>query len=119
MADECVRRGHVSISGSRAACAVRIGQITRFSATFVRTADSRIPVSHPIHRVTDAALTSLSDQFDGHYANEGRPSIAPERLLRVLAIQALDSVRSERQFMKQLKFICCPVWYASTFSKEP
>ena len=95
--------------------------------------DSRIPPSHPIRlirRVTDAALTALSDQFDKAYATEGRPSIPPERLLRALLIQALYSVRSERQLMEQLNcnllfrwFVGLsvdePVWDPSTFSKNP
>ena len=64
--------------------------------------DSRVPASHPlrlIRRVTDAALTDLSDDFDAMYANDGRPSIPPERLLRALLVQAFYSVRSERQLM--------------------
>jgi len=72
---------------------------------------------------------SLSDQFDAVYAGEGRPSIAPERLLRALLIQALYSVRSERLLMEQLDYnllfrwfvglgIDEPVWDHSTFSKN-
>ena len=94
--------------------------------------DSRIPPNHPlrlIRHVTDAALTSLSDQFDAVYSDEGRPSIAPERLLRALLIQALYSVRSERLLMEQMNYnllfrwfvglsVDEPVWDASTFSKN-
>jgi transposase len=94
--------------------------------------DSRIPVNHPIRlirKVTDAALKSLSDQFDEVYAQEGRPSIPPERLLRALLIQAFYSVRSERQLMEQLNYnllfrwfvglsVDEPVWDPSTFSKN-
>ena len=94
--------------------------------------DSRIPLNHPIRlirRVTDAALSSLSDRFDAAYASEGRPSIAPERLLRALLVQALYSVRSERQLMEQLNHnllfrwfvglsVDEPVWNPSTFSKN-
>jgi len=94
--------------------------------------DSRIPASHPlrlIRRVTDAALASLSSDFDAMYASEGRPSIAPERLLRALLIQAFYTVRSERQLMEQLDYnllfrwfvglsVDEPVWDPSTFSKN-
>jgi transposase len=54
--------------------------------------DSRIPPNHSlrlIRRITDAALASMSAQFDGAYSGKGRPSIPPERLLRALLIQAL------------------------------
>jgi transposase len=94
--------------------------------------DSRIPLNHPlrlIRQVTDAALASLSDQFDALYASEGRPSIPPERLLRALLIQAFYSVRSERLLMEQMDYnllfrwfvglsVDEPVWDASTFSKN-
>ena len=94
--------------------------------------DSRIPANHPlrmIRQVTDAALKSLSDQFDAAYSTEGRPSIPPERLLRALLIQAFYSVRSERQLMEQLNYnllfrwfvglsVDEPVWDPSTFSKN-
>ena len=94
--------------------------------------DSRIPPNHPlrlIRRVTDAALVAMSDQFDAAYSDEGRPSIAPERLLRALLIQALYSVRSERLLMEQMDYnllfrwfvglsVDEPVWDASTFSKN-
>lgn len=94
--------------------------------------DSRIPANHPIRlirTVTDEALAALSDRFDEAYATEGRPSIAPERLLRALLLQALYSVRSERQLMEQMNYnllfrwfvglsVDEPVWDASTFSKN-
>jgi transposase len=103
--------------------------LTLFS--YVRP-DSRIPANHPlrlIRRVTDAALASLSSDFAALYASEGRPSIAPERLLRALLIQAFYSVRSERQLMEQLDYnllfrwfvglsVDEPVWDPSTFSKN-
>jgi transposase len=94
--------------------------------------DSRIPANHPlrlIRRVTDTALGDLSDDFGQLYATEGRPSIAPERLLRALLIQAFYSVRSERQLMEQMNYnllfrwfvglsVDEPVWDASTFCKN-
>ena len=94
--------------------------------------DSRIPANHPIRlirHVTDAAPAALSERFNEAYADEGRPSIAPERLLRALLIQALFSVRSERQLMEQLNHnllfrwfvglsVDEPVWNPSTFSKN-
>ena len=99
--------------------------------SYVR-ADSRVPKDHPlraIRRVTDAALGSLSPQFDALYCKEGRPSIAPEKLLRALLLQAFYTVRSERQLMEQLDYnllfrwfvglsVDDPVWDATVFSKN-
>ena len=64
-----------------------------------------MPSSHPLRRiraVVDEALDVLSPDFDGMYAQAGRPLIAPEKLLRALLLQAFYSVRSERQLMEQL-----------------
>jgi transposase len=94
--------------------------------------DSRVPKDHPlraIRGIADAALGSLSAQFDALYAKEGRPSIAPEKLLRALLLQAFYTVRSERQLMEQLDYnllfrwfvglsVDEPVWDATVFSKN-
>jgi transposase len=84
--------------------------------------DSRIPREHQlrnIRRITDAALASLSDQFDALYAKEGRPSIPPERLLRALLVQAFYSVRSERQLMEQLDYNLLFRWFVGLSVDEP
>src|ERR1700683_277466 len=68
--------------------------------------DSRVPQNHPlraIRRITDRALTSLTDRFDAMYSEVGRPSIPPEKLLRALLLQAFYSIRSERQLMDRLE----------------
>ena len=57
-----------------------------------------VPQAHPLRAIrplVNAALQRLSPQFDKIYAPSGRDSIAPERLLRALLLQALFSVRSE------------------------
>ena len=64
--------------------------------------ENRVPAGHPLRAilpVADAALTALTDEFQQLYALNGRPSIAPEKLLRALLLQASYSVRSERQLM--------------------
>jgi transposase len=84
--------------------------------------DSRIPADHPlrdVRRITDAALCSLSEQFDALYAKEGRPSIPPERLLRALLVQAFYSVRSERQLMEQLDYNLLFRWFVGLSVDEP
>ena len=63
--------------------------------------ERRVPVGHPIRtikRLADAALAKLSPLFDEIYAEDGRPSIPPERLLKASLLIALYSVRSERAF---------------------
>jgi len=79
--------------------------------------------------MTDAALRELSDCFSALYSPLGRPSIAPEKLLRALLLQILFSVRSERLLMEQLAYNLLfrwfvglnmddPVWDATVFSKN-
>lgn len=94
--------------------------------------EERIPARHPlrkIRRVVNDALVSMDAEFDRLYAADGRPSIAPERLLRASLIQILFSVRSERQLMEQMQYnllfrwfvglgIDDPVWVATVFSKN-
>ena len=94
--------------------------------------EDRIPTRHPLRKikgVVDAALISLDADFEALYADEGRPSIAPERLLRASLVQILFSIRSEAQLMEQLQYnllfrwfvglsIDEPVWVATVFTKN-
>lgn len=96
------------------------------------TLEERVPSDHPlraVRRITDRALERLSPRFGTLYVNFGRPSIAPEKLLRALLVQALYTIRSERQLMEQLNYnllfrwfvglgIDEPVWAPSTFTKN-
>src|SRR2546428_8894110 len=73
--------------------------------------EQRIPTDHPLRvmrPLVDAVLRELSPQFAELYSRVGRPSIAPEKLLRALLLQALYSIRSERLLerllMEQLDF---------------
>jgi transposase len=69
--------------------------------------DERVPARHPLRKVREIvndALVSMDAEFDRLYAREGRPSIAPERLLRASLIQMLFSVRSERRLMDQMQY---------------
>ncbi len=61
--------------------------------------------------MTDEALRKLQPQFNRLYAKTGRPSIAPEKLLRALLLQALYSVRSERMLMEQLNYNLLFRWF--------
>ena len=63
--------------------------------------ETRVPTDHPlrvIKMLADQALKALSPDLDRMYANVGRPSIPPERLLKSSLLIALYSVRSERAF---------------------
>src|SRR5438874_13181669 len=71
------------------------------------SAERRVPKDHPLRAIrtlADAALMDLDQRFAGTYAALGRPSIAPERLLRAPLLQVLYTVRSERLLMEQLEY---------------
>jgi transposase len=94
--------------------------------------EDRIPADHPlrlIRTLIDPLLVALSPRFDALYATHGRPSIAPEKLLRALLLQVLYTIRSERQLMEQLHYnllfrwfvglgIDEPVWVPTVFTKN-
>ncbi|MGO8696113.1 MAG: transposase, partial [Limisphaerales bacterium] len=67
--------------------------------------NQRVPADHPLRGIkerVDKVLAKLSPLFDQLYAEEGRPSIPPEQLLKSRILMALYSVRSERLFCEQL-----------------
>jgi transposase len=94
--------------------------------------EERIAADHPLRAIrtlVNEALAALSGRFDELYSHTGRPSIAPEYLLRATLLQAFFTVRSERQLMEQIDYnllfrwfvglsIDDAVWDASTFSKN-
>jgi len=91
------------------------GQDAQQAALFSYVAlEERIPADHPLRAIrtlADKALAALSPLFDELYAPTGRESIPPERLLRALVLQALYSVRSERQLMEQLAYNLLFRWF--------
>lgn len=79
-----------------------------------RTAEERVPADHPLRamrEMVDEALRGMSARFARMYAKNGRPSIAPEKLLRALLLQVLYTVRSERQLMEQLDYNILYRWF--------
>ena len=94
--------------------------------------EDRVPSHHPlrlIRRIVNDVLAALDGEFANLYAAEGRPSIAPERLLRALLLQAFYTIRSERQLMEQLDYnllyrwfvglgVDDPVWVPTVFTKN-
>ena len=84
--------------------------------------EARIPARHPlrqIRRVVNEALASLDAEFEKLYAPEGRPSIAPERLIRASLLQILFSVRSERQLMEQMQYNLLFRWFVGLGIDDP
>lgn len=94
--------------------------------------ESRVPHDHPlrgIRQIAEEAIAEMSPLFDEMYAETGRPSVPPERLLKSMVLMALYTVRSERQFCEQLDYNLLFRWFlgmnmvedsfdASTFSKN-
>src|SRR5436190_15500851 len=76
--------------------------------------EERVPADHPlraIRQMTDRALATLSRKFARMYSDIGRPSIAPEKLLRALLLQMLYTVRSERLLMEELNYNLLFRWF--------
>lgn len=109
------------------------GKDTQQSAMFSYVSpERRVPADHPlrpIRNMVDEALKGLWRSFQQMYPDWGRPSIAPEKLLRALLLQLLYSIRSERLLMEQLEYNLLfrwfvglnmdePVWVPTVFSKN-
>lgn len=94
--------------------------------------EERVPQEHPlraIRKAVDEILRAMVKDFDGMYAETGRPSVPPERLLRAALLQIFYSVRSERMLMEQMNYNLLfrwfigleldePVWNHAVFSKN-
>ncbi|HVN20677.1 MAG TPA: IS5 family transposase [Dongiaceae bacterium] len=78
------------------------------------SAQARVRKDHPLRAIrgmVDEVLTQLSRRFDSMYARVGRPSIAPEKLLRAQLLQLLYSIRSERLLMEELDYNLLFRWF--------
>jgi len=76
--------------------------------------EKRVPADHPlrpIRKMVDEILKEMSPKFQKLYSDVGRPSIAPERLLRSLLLQIFYSVRSERMLIEQLQYNLLFRWF--------
>src|ERR1017187_6219318 len=76
--------------------------------------EQRVPRDHPLRarrELVDGVLGELSPEFARLYSVNGRPSIAPEKLLRALLLQVLYTVRSERLLMEQLDYNLLFGWF--------
>jgi transposase len=120
--------------GSEAALGVAVRGSDQRSGSLFSYVDieARVAADHPlrlIREIVNEALRALDAVFAELYAAEGRPSIAPERLLRASLLQLFYSIRSERQLMERIEFdllfrwfvglgIDDPVWDATVFTKN-
>lgn len=99
------------------------GQVDPQSAMFhYFSAESRVPSDHPLRAIkdlTERALSEISSDLDALYPNNGRPSIAPERLLKGQLLMALYSVRSDRQFCEQLDYNILFRWFLDMNLEAP
>jgi transposase len=96
------------------------------------SSEEMVPENHPLRAIrtqVDQCLKKISRKLGATYSGLGRPSVAPEKLLRALLLQVLYSVRSERQLMEQLRYnflfrwfvglsLQDQVWDATVFSKN-
>jgi len=76
--------------------------------------EQRVPQGHPLRPIlamVNQALSRIEGALEKMYAEGGRPSIAPEKLLRALLLQMLYSVRSERMLMEQMQYNLLFRWF--------
>lgn len=86
------------------------------------TLEQRVPADHParaIRSMADCALKRMDAELGRMYAVKGRPSIAPERLVRAQLLMVLYSIRSERQLMEQLNYNLLFRWFVGLEMDDP
>ena len=86
------------------------------------TLEQRVPSDHParaIRSMVDRALKRMDAELSKLYAAKGRPSIAPERLLRAQLLMVLYSIRSERQLMEQMNYNLLFRWFVGLEMDDP
>jgi transposase len=94
----------------------------QFSVFSYVSPEDRVPADHPLRAIrksVDEVLRAMSREFDQLYAETGRASIPPERLLRALLLQVFYSIRSERMLMEQLTYNLLFRWFVGMEMDEP
>lgn len=111
---------------------MRGADISQPKLFITNTVSDFVPKDHPLRTLRpliDEALNTLDGLFDEIYADLGKASVAPERLIRASLLQVLYTIRSERQLVEQIHYNMLyrwfvglemddPVWHHSTFSKN-
>jgi len=109
---------------------MRKTDVTQHAMFSYRSLEERIAAAHPLRKLrilVDGILKNMNAEFEKVYSRRGRPSIAPERLLRASLLQTLFTIRSERQLVQHIEYnllyrwfvgmnIDEPIWNHSTFS---
>ncbi len=81
-----------------------------------------VPSDHPLRSIqslVNQSLARLNGLFNALYADTGRASIAPEKLMRALLLQVFYSVRSERQLMEQIRYNLLFRWFVGLAIDDP
>lgn len=111
---------------------LRSKDVQRASMWTTLSPEDAVPPDHPlrpIRAMVNTILSDLSPEFSRIYAKRGRPSIAPEKLLRALLLQIFFSIRSEPMLLEQLRYNLLfrwfvglgmddAIWDVSSFSKN-
>lgn len=111
---------------------MRGADISQPSLFISKTVEDFVPKEHPLRAMRaliDQALSELDGKLNRVYADEGRTSVAPERLIRASLLQVLFTIRSERQLVEQIRYNLLyrwfvglemedAVWHHATFSKN-
>jgi len=111
---------------------MRGGEERQAGFIVMTTLEDVVPDDHPlrgIRTLVDVALEEMSPTLERLYAAAGRPSVAPEYLLRAQLVQILYAVPSERRLCEQLRYNLLlrwfvglpldePVWHPTTFTKN-
>lgn len=93
---------------------MRKTDVTQHAMFSYRSLEERIPADHPLRKLrvlVDSILQSMSADIEVLYSRRGRPSIAPERLLRASLLQVLFTIRSERQLVQHLEYNLLYRWF--------
>src|SRR4051812_2578510 len=103
-------------------CDMRGGDRIQSAMFSYLSPETRVRPEHPLRAIrvmVDSALREMSPLFDEMYSEVGRPSVAPEKLLRAQLLQMLYSVRSERLLMEEIDYSVLFRWFVGMNLDEP
>src|SRR4051812_4543975 len=103
-------------------CDMRGGDRIQSAMFSYLSPETRVRPEHPLRAIrvmVDSALREMSPLFDAMYSEVGRPSVAPEKLLRAQLLQMLYSVRSERLLMEEIDYSVLFRWFVGMNLDEP
>lgn len=92
------------------------------TAFYVINVEELIRPDHPLRPIkamVDRELSAMSRSFSEAYGTVGRPSIPPETLLKAMLLQALYSIRSERQLVERIGTDLMFRWFLDMSPEAP